>query len=66
LYREALDTLNADAPAIFLYAPSSVAAIRRTLQDVRLNPYSWVSEIPDWRLVKPGEPVPAKLSSRPR
>jgi ABC-type transport system substrate-binding protein len=66
LYREALDTLNADAPAIFLYAPSSVAAIRRTLQDVRLNPYSWVSEIPDWRLVQPGEPVPAKLSSRPR
>lgn len=66
LYREALDTLNADAPAIFLYAPSSVAAIRRTLQGVRLNPYSWVSEIPDWRLVKPGEPVSATLSSRPR
>jgi ABC-type transport system substrate-binding protein len=48
LYREALDTLNADAPALFLYAPNSVAAIRRTLEGVRLNPYSWISEIPDW------------------
>ena len=65
VYREALDTLNADAPAIFLYAPSSVAAVRRTLQGVRLNPYSWISEIPDWRLVRPKE-VLTKVSSRAR
>jgi peptide/nickel transport system substrate-binding protein len=50
LYREALDTLNADAPGIFLFAPSSVAAIRRSLQAVQLNPYSWISEIPEWRV----------------
>lgn len=50
LYREALDTLNADAPAIFLYAPTSVAAIRRRLHGVRLNPYSWISDIPEWRV----------------
>ncbi len=50
LYREALDTLNADAPGLFLFAPSSVAAVRRTLRGVRLNPYSWISEIPEWRI----------------
>jgi ABC-type transport system substrate-binding protein len=50
LYREALDTLNADAPGIFLYAPNSVAAIRRTLHGVQLNPYSWISEVPEWRV----------------
>ncbi len=66
LYREAFDTLNADAPAIFLYAPSSVAAIRRTLQDVHLNPYSWISEIPEWRVTKTGEVLTAKVSSSSR
>ena len=48
LYRAALDTLNADAPALFLYAPSTVAAIRRTFGQVHINPYSWISEVPDW------------------
>jgi peptide/nickel transport system substrate-binding protein len=55
LYREALDTLNADAPGIFLYAPTSMAAVRRTFRGVRLNPYSWISEIPEWSLAAPGE-----------
>lgn len=55
LYREALDTLNADAPGIFLYAPTSVAAVRRTFRGVRINPYSWISEIPEWSLAAPGE-----------
>lgn len=55
LYAKALDTLNADAPALFLYAPTSVAAIRRTLRGVRLNPYSWINEIPEWRLGNNGE-----------
>jgi peptide/nickel transport system substrate-binding protein len=63
LYKEALDTLNADAPAIFIYAPSSVAAVRRTLHGVRLNPYSWISEIPDWRVAKAADVLTARISS---
>ena len=62
LYREALDTLNADAPALFLYAPSSMAAIRHTLTGVRLNPYSWISEIPTWRMTNPVEVRTATIS----
>ncbi len=64
LYGEALDTLNADVPALFLYAPSSMAAIRRTLEGVRLNPYSWISEIPTWRVANPVE-APTVTASSP-
>jgi peptide/nickel transport system substrate-binding protein len=50
LYRAVLDTLNADAPAMFLFAPTSIAAVSRRLEQVTINPYSWLSELPQWRL----------------
>ena len=49
-WREAMDTLNADAPALFLYAPTNVAAVARRLQGVAIDPYSWLSGLRDWRL----------------
>jgi peptide/nickel transport system substrate-binding protein len=57
LYREALDTINADAPAVFLYTPSNVAAIRRTVIGVRLNPYAWSADLQDWELTRGGPTV---------
>jgi peptide/nickel transport system substrate-binding protein len=48
LYREAMDTLNADAPAIFLYAPSNQAVVSRRLQGVEIDPYSWASGLRRW------------------
>ncbi|HZN98802.1 MAG TPA: ABC transporter substrate-binding protein, partial [Gemmatimonadales bacterium] len=48
-WREAMDTLNADVPAIFLYALTNVAAVNRRLQDVEIDPYSWVSRLPGWK-----------------
>ena len=50
LYREAMDTLNADAPAIFLYAPANVAIASRRVQGVEIDPYSWTSGLRTWRL----------------
>jgi peptide/nickel transport system substrate-binding protein len=50
LWREAMDTLNADSPAIFLYATANVAVVQRRLAGVRLNPYSWVSGLSEWRI----------------
>jgi ABC-type transport system substrate-binding protein len=47
---EAMDTLNADAPAIFLYAPANAAVVQRRLANVRLNPYSWASGLSEWRI----------------
>jgi peptide/nickel transport system substrate-binding protein len=49
-WREAMDTLNADAPAIFLYALANRAAVQRRLEDVKLDPYSWLSGLPEWRI----------------
>jgi peptide/nickel transport system substrate-binding protein len=49
-WREAMDTLNADAPAIFLYAPTNAAAVTRRLRNVKIDPFSWASELPSWQL----------------
>jgi peptide/nickel transport system substrate-binding protein len=48
LYREAIDTLNADAPAVFLYAPANSAVIARRLEGVEIDPYSWLSGLRRW------------------
>ena len=49
-WREAMDTLNADAPAIFLYALANTAAVQQRLQGVKLDPYSWLSGLATWRV----------------
>jgi peptide/nickel transport system substrate-binding protein len=49
-WREAMDTLNADAPAIFLYALANRAAVQRRLENVKLDPYSWLSGLRGWRI----------------
>jgi peptide/nickel transport system substrate-binding protein len=46
VWRAAFDTLNADAPALFLYAPVNVAAVSRRVEGFELNPYSWLSGLP--------------------
>ncbi len=50
-WREAMDTLNADAPGIFLFAPTNVAAVARRLEGVKIDPYSWLSGLPEWKVV---------------
>jgi peptide/nickel transport system substrate-binding protein len=49
-WRAAMDTLNADAPAIFLYALANRAAVQRRLENVKLDPYSWMSGLSEWRI----------------
>lgn len=53
-WREAMDTLNADAPAIFLYALANTAAVQRRVVDVKLDPYSWISRLSEWRIDSEG------------
>jgi ABC-type transport system substrate-binding protein len=52
LWREAMDTLNADAPAVFLYSLANVAAVDRRLKDVEIDPYSWASGLPRWGIAR--------------
>jgi peptide/nickel transport system substrate-binding protein len=43
LWRAAMDSLNLDVPALFLYAPVNVAAVARRVQGFAIDPYSWLS-----------------------
>jgi peptide/nickel transport system substrate-binding protein len=49
-YRAALDVLNADAPALFLFAPANAAVLSPRVRDFDINPYSWASGLRNWRL----------------
>lgn len=49
-YRAALDTLNADAPALFLFAPANAAVVSSRVRGVELNPYSWASDLRNWTI----------------
>jgi ABC-type transport system substrate-binding protein len=51
-WREAMDSLNADAPAIFLYALANTAAVSRRLEGVKIDPYLWLSGLPQWGVRK--------------
>ena len=53
LYREAMETLNDDVPAIFLYSPSNVAVAARRMENVDIDPYSWASGLRTWRAGAP-------------
>jgi peptide/nickel transport system substrate-binding protein len=48
LYGEAMDTLNADAPAVFLYAPANLAVVSRRMEGVEIDPYNWAGGLRHW------------------
>jgi ABC-type transport system substrate-binding protein len=50
IWREAMDTLNADVPAVFLYNPTNVAAVARRIDGVQIDPFSWLQGLPDWSI----------------
>src|SRR5574341_628094 len=60
LWRVALQILDDDAPGIWLYAPSNVAAVHRRVADVRIRPDSWWALVRTWRI------PPDKLIDRDR
>jgi len=49
-WRGAVATINADAPAIFLFAPDNVAAFHSRVADVRIRPDSWAALLRTWRI----------------
>lgn len=52
LWHQALDSLNADAPAVFLYTPVNVAGVSHRLTNVTIDPYSWLARLPEWTLIE--------------
>jgi ABC-type transport system substrate-binding protein len=49
-WRGAIETVNADAPAIFLFATDNVAAFHQRVTDVRIRPDSWAALLRTWRI----------------
>jgi peptide/nickel transport system substrate-binding protein len=49
-WRDAMTQLNRDAPAIWLYTPTNVAAISKRVEGVEIDPYSWLAGIGTWKV----------------
>src|SRR6266853_212645 len=49
-WRAAVETLNRDAPGIFLFATSNVAAVHKRIVDVTIRPDSWLALLRTWRI----------------
>jgi peptide/nickel transport system substrate-binding protein len=50
LWRAAIETINADAPAIFLYSLGNMAGIDRRVDNVQIRPDSWAALLRTWRI----------------
>jgi peptide/nickel transport system substrate-binding protein len=50
LWRGAIETLNADAPAVFLYALDNLGAVHKRVDNVQFRPDSWAALLRTWRI----------------
>jgi peptide/nickel transport system substrate-binding protein len=50
LWRSAMETMNADAPAIFLYALGNMAGVHSRVDNVHIRPDSWAALLRTWRI----------------
>ena len=49
-WRAAISTMNADAPAIFLYSLENIAAVHNRIDNVQIRPDSWAALLRTWRI----------------
>lgn len=47
-YHAALEFLNLDAPAVFMYSPRNHAAIHRRFENVTIRPDDWLNTVATW------------------
>ena len=50
LWRAAIEVLNQDAPAVFLFAPGNFAAVHRRVTEVAIRSDSWLALLYTWRI----------------
>lgn len=55
-WHEVLDSMNVDAPAVFLYTPEQSAVASRRITGVTIDPWSWLEGVERWGL-EPGQPL---------
>lgn len=49
-WRAAIELINDDAPAIFLFAPDNIAAVHRRVADVQIRPDAFWTLVRTWRI----------------
>ncbi|MGH7531107.1 MAG: ABC transporter substrate-binding protein [Gemmatimonadales bacterium] len=49
-WRAAVETINADAPGVFLYALDNVAAVHSRVENVKIRADSWAALLWTWRI----------------
>lgn len=64
LWQAALRRIDADAPAVFLFAPANVVAVHRRFADIVLRPDGLYSGLAVWR-VTPGRQLPRDRTGAP-
>ncbi len=62
IWRRAIETLNDDAPAVFIYALTQVAAVHRRFENAAIRPESHWIDIRHWS-VAPGRELPRDRAS---
>jgi peptide/nickel transport system substrate-binding protein len=65
LVRRAYQTILDEAPAVWLYEPRNVAAVRRDLRPVAMRADAWWAGVADWTLAADGA-VPARTVASAR
>jgi peptide/nickel transport system substrate-binding protein len=55
LWRRALEQLNDDAAAVFVFSPRNNAAIGSKLEDVSIRPDDWLATVSEWRVRAAGD-----------
>ncbi len=50
LWRAAINTINADAPGVFLYSLEGIAAVHQRIENVQIRPDSWAALLRTWRI----------------
>jgi peptide/nickel transport system substrate-binding protein len=64
LWRQAMQTINADAPAIWIYVPRPVLVAHQRLGDTPIRPDLWTAFLWTWR-VNPDSLIPRDLVAVP-
>jgi ABC-type transport system substrate-binding protein len=49
-WHDVLDSMNVDAPAVFLYTPEQSAITSRRITGVTIDPWSWLEGVERWGL----------------
>jgi len=64
-WRSALERLNDEAPAVFLFSPRNEAAVSTRVTGVTIRPDAWLATVAEWRVREPQRAASDRGAARP-